>query len=707
MSENLIGISPFLITKITEHILEKTEDSRYKKQLEIIINEIYKNICQKYEKSALDKDKICKLTDYTHIDKDKYEIYKKIKNEQNANINNDEYLLKLYYFLKNETISGLSKEFIEINKNICNDDCISYLNILVYLREYVKELISKQIKDKEKEEQRLKEEQLLKEKYNMEDVNRLEMNKTEMQYYNFNKNNVSFDKKLIDKVSLNDKEANELRNIVNYILNLCDDYSVNHNVYMCSNLQKYSNNVDINNIENYNINVNEIRNIILGHTNGKKDKNNQNEISNSLILETKKKLSNIYINYIESDDLNILTKYLIILKEEINTTPLENLNENKAIKNILKIVFIFIYIIQKDTQSKISKKQSVANDTRNEKGILLCEYNLEDRNKSDYCKKVGIDNCKDDELLNSIKQGIKEEKYKKSIINKIDYCNIFTSLFKKYIIEKLYNKYFKIEKININSVNDILFDVIYIIEEKIKINKEFDYYKLKNELTQPFYKYENNVYISTSNLIKNVYDKYKIVLNDNLNQVDYINNYITDFLNMYTEKSNKKEIIEIIKISYIAKNKNEDMIYQNVQNICNLSKEIFKFIEQLYKKEINYKNKLNRLCKVNEEEIDEICKYIDCNNLQIQDINKNNCMVVISVLDTKDGKQLVGYDPKNENLNDIIIDIVKFTNNYCEKDIKNKQKFKKYINSCVSKNINVDSRIFYLSMNDDIIIPKF
>ena len=113
-----------------------------------------------------------------------------------------------------------------------------------------------------------------------------------------------------------------------------------------------------------------------------------------------------------------------------------------------------------------------------------------------------------------------------------------------------------------------------------------------------------------------------------------------------------------------------------------------------------YKNKniTNYICDINQEKKDQYCRDNNCNFIYK---DSKLCIIGINVLEQKKLYSVINYDENKSDENELINDIIQYTNNYCKYSIKNKSKFRKYVNSCAIRKEDVDPRIFYLFDNEE------
>ena len=521
-------------------------------------------------------------------------------------------------------------------------------------------------------------------------------------------------KDLSDKIYSNDKE--DIKNATQAILSLCDDYiddknkNINKDVIDCINLEFYSNIINIDN-----------DNII-----DKKWIETESRYSGSgltlrkILINTNETLKNIYNKYINPNQVDELSKNLqkisniyLTIKEQLKKLENEQKNikdnsekeEDKNINNIIKLLLVFIYIIRNDLQEKIDREQySLKPDEQSIDNLenILCKTNENKRQNLSYCKKTGL--CTNDDLVDTIK-------VKKPLLTEEDYIcipilNLFVSFIKTKILSKQeeFKKIFIISKdienkIYINEYDkNFIIPILKFLHENISINgKSLDFYK---------YLHDN----SNDNLYKNKMDNHIEYIDKIYNKKEDYNKFY-DYIDIIIKKFNEIDLKQIENFTNIK----DDNINNKIIEIIKSFNGYIYYLINIIKRRYNYTNNVNALCKIDEDDRKEFCKYNNnCNDEYIKKIlnfirskdklsseNENEICVMGArpfILKDKLVNDYIKYDKVYEFISKIILE----TMNYCM-DISKSDKIRKYITECVNDESEIKKEYFLLDGN----IEKF
>lgn len=617
-----------------------------------------------------------------------------LNNEYNANVNgisNGD--IENFEYIENKDIKiGIGNEFNKLNSNI---DIISNHN------------------------------------KNINEQNRLLIKKNNELMSKINKN--------IENIKMINDDINYLKNIKNNI-NIDSLYSniddINKKIVSNQNLidklfKELNNNINNNdNINDLNNNLNNIKNNIDTLTNNNKD-------LKSKYLDLYDKLNNN--NIIDKiKNIDLLIKDVEELKKENNVDLSVKLSElDKKYENIIN---------KNNSEIELNKKkiEEIYNNIDNKILDIINKNNDELKNNN---IKIKDDLVKLEEKLNEYMK-LYNDKYDNLKENNITIFDLDNKL------KRLDNISNKIEKIDINNINDLinignefknqLIDFDYL-------NSEFEKYKdLKNKdkLLTIINKY-NDVYNYLKKNELNIYDIYRLIdnynflknkygANNDIEKLDFsLNKEINETKNLFMQKlkelenklnivnDNDKKIyddINNINSQLILINENKNNIIKNEQIINNLTnqndllnekiKNIDKIIKEkndgyvVYNTELldkinDIKNNDIENMKKNMEKYDNILKNINIDNNEILQLINNKLKNINShkfkTNIDDDDNIIINDDNKDDVINDL--------NNEKNKSLNVKKYNIDKINELENKNIlNIKNQIELL--NDDILKIK-
>ena len=296
----------------------------------------------------------------------------------------------------------------------------------------------------------------------------------------------------------------------------------------------------------------------------------------------------------------------------------------------------------------------------------------------------------------------KIKKGQDDLINKKGKILDKTDLYKLYLVtdNTFLTKIKGFSQIDIDRLFNFILDLFEFIDSWYNKNKNENENENENDYTQKLYttslyKYgnNNNVKVNDEKIVILVEKYNKIIENKAKDVIKSMNDYINNVFEKYN--TNKKDILKKLG--------NDDTKLNEIISISNLAKGFFGRIVRISEMKNDEKKIRNYKCNMDIDDSKGFCENVNCNDIDKLSYDLDNeCIIALKVLN-----KLNILENSRQSENKLIIELIKYIQDYCKNDIKNEKKFRKYVNTCVNKQDDIDPRIFYLSDKSNEIITQY
>ena len=289
----------------------------------------------------------------------------------------------------------------------------------------------------------------------------------------------------------------------------------------------------------------------------------------------------------------------------------------------------------------------------------------------------------------------KIKKGQDDLINKKGKILDKTDLYKLYLVtdNTFLTKIKGFSQIDIDRLFNFILDLFDFIDNWYNKNKNENDYTQKLYTTS-LYNYENsNVKVNDEKIVILVEKYKKIIENTAKDVIKSMNDYINNIFQKYN--TNKKDILKKLG--------NDDTKLNEIISISNLAKGFFGRIVRIFEMKNDEKKIRNYKCNMDIDDSKGFCENVNCKDIDKLSYDLDNeCIIALKVLN-----KLNILENSKQSENKLIIELIKYIQDYCKNDIKNEKKFRKYVNTCVNKQDEIDPRVFYLSDKSNEIITQY